>query len=1013
MYDPRKVEKEMLEFWEKNKIFEKLAKKNKGKKKFRFIDGPITANNPMGVHHGYARTLKDLYQRYKAMQGFDERFQNGFDCHGLPIEVEVEKELGLKSKRDIEKYGINNFIEKCKERINKITKIQTKQSIRLGQWMDWKNSYYTMSDENILHIWYFLKKCYEKGWIYKGHKVLPWCPRCGTSLSQHEVSEGYKTLTHKTVFVKFPLIGKKNEYLLVWTTTPWTLSSNVAAAVNPDIMYIKAEKDGEIYYLSKKTSKVLGEHKVLEELKGSEMVGWKYNGPYDELEAQRGIEHVVVPWGDVGEEDGTGIVHIAPGCGEEDFELGKKLGLKAISPLDEYGNFIKGFGWLTGMYVKDVRDKIFEDLKKKKMLFKIGEITHRYPTCWRCKEELVFRMTDSWFIKVDEIRDKLIEEANNVFWSPGHGKKLMNDWLKNMGDWNISRRRYWGLPIPIWICEDCGEMTVIGSLEELKEKAISGMDNLKDLHKPQIDNVILKCPKCGGKMKRIPEVGDCWLDAGIVPFSTLKYLEDRNYWKEWFPAEFVSEMREQVRLWFYSMLFMSVVLENRAPYEKVLMFEKVYDEKGQEMHKSGKNVIWFDDAIEKIGADVMRWMYAKTNLTQNVLFGYNIGKEIRKNLDYLMNISKYIKTFMNGPPEKIGEDLEKEDRWILSRLESTKKVVYESLENLIPYAAARNLEKFFINDISRNYIKLVRDRIKEDKRVPNILYLIFLDTLKLMAPFTPFITEYIYQDLFRKFEGKESIHLFDWPAHDDEKIDTKIEDMFEVMMKIIETSNAIRQEEGIRLRHPVKEMIISGPEKLEEYVKYLEPLLKRVGNVKNVKFEKAKMNYEVKLNYPVVGPKYGKQVKDMEKALKNMNGEEIVNEIENNNFVKILDKKLKREDLVIRVSSPEEGKGFIVNEVSGVVFLDLEETPEIFEERLIKELIRNVQQARKDNKLTIEQKIKLILSSDESTEDVIKGWLEKIKKSTGAIEILFEEPFNGKLLRYKDRKIKFEIEVIK
>jgi len=664
------------------------------------------------------------------------------------------------------------------------------------------------------------------------------------------------------------------------------------------------------------------------------------------------------------------------------------------------------------MHVKDVRDKIFEDLKKKNILFKIGEITHRYPTCWRCKDELVFRMTDSWFIKVDEIRPKLIEEANNVLWSPKYGKKLMNDWLTNMGDWNISRRRYWGLPIPIWTCEKCGEITLIGSLEELKEKAISGINNLKNIHKPYIDDVILKCPKCGGKMKRITEVGDCWLDAGIVPFSTLHYLTNKKYWKEWFPAELVSEMKEQVRLWFYSLLFMSVTLENKAPYEKVLMFEKVYDEKGREMHKSGKNVIWFDDAIEKMGADVMRWMYAKTNLTQNVLFGYSISKEIRKNLDYLMNIAKFIEPFLSELGEE-QKNLEKEDVWIISKLESTKKIVFDALENLTPYVAARSLENFFISDISRNYIKFVRDRIKSgDKRVVNILYKALLDTLKLMAPFTPFITEYIYQRYFRRFEEAESIHLMDWPEYNEKLVDKNIEKKFEVMMKIIEVVNTIRQEKGIRLRYPAKEMIISGPEKLKDYVEYVEPLLKRMTNVKKISFGEIDLNYEVKLNYSVVGPKYGKDIKNIENALKNEDGKKIVENIENKGFIEILNKKLERNDLVIRLSSSKEGNGFIVNNISGIVSLDMEETPEIFEERLIRELMRNIQQMRKDKKLIIEQKIKLNLDTDKELENIIKKWSEKIKKEVGAKEIVFCKVVDGKASKYKDKIIKFDMEVI-
>ncbi|MFH0986636.1 MAG: class I tRNA ligase family protein, partial [Candidatus Micrarchaeota archaeon] len=574
MYDYKKVEEETLKFWSENRIFDKLRAKNKGKKKFRFIDGPITANNQMGVHTAYSRAVKDLYQRYSGLRGCDQRYQNGFDCHGLPVEVNIEKEEGIDVKKDIDKYGFEKFINKCRTRVDKFSEIQTQESIRMGQWMDWGNDYYTMSDENMLHIWHFLKKCHENKWIYKGHKVLPWCWRCGTSLSQHEQTDSYREAEHTSVFLQFKLNEKENEYLAVWTTTPWTLTSNIACAVNPEIIYVKAKKDGKIYYLSKATAeKALGEYEELETLGGSQLIGWEYEGPYDHLEAQKDVVHKVVEWDLVGEVDGTGIVHIAPGCGAEDNDLGKELGLAVIAPLDERGFYYKGFGEFTGKHVTKVLEPILEDLKKRGILFKTDIIKHRYPYCWRCKEDLVFRATDEWFIKMDDIKPKMIEEAEKVAWSPSYGGKLMASWLNTMSDWNISRKRYWGLPLPFWVCEneECGEFEVIGSLEELKKKAVSGIDELKDMHRPWIDKVKFKCGKCGSAMNRTPEVGDCWLDAGIVPYSTLHYLTDKEYWKEWFPAELIAEMREQVRLWFYSMLCMSVVLEGRTPYEKVIL----------------------------------------------------------------------------------------------------------------------------------------------------------------------------------------------------------------------------------------------------------------------------------------------------------------------------------------------------------------------------------------------------------------------------------------------------------
>ncbi len=422
MYDPNEVEKEVLEFWEKNKIFNKLRERNKGKKKYSFIDGPITANNPMGVHHAWGRTYKDVYQRYRALQGYDQRFQNGFDCQGLWVEVEVEKDLGFNSKRDIQKFTLKKFSEACKARVDKYSKIQTQQSIRLGQWMDWDNSYYTHTDNNIEHIWHFLKVCKDNKWLYKGHKVMPWCVRCGTSLSQHELADTYKNVTHLSVFLQFKLKNKDNEYIMVWTTTPWTLSSNVACAVNPDLTYVQVSKQGKFYYMSEKTlPKLGGDYIVLDHILGKDLVGLEYEGAYPEMPAQKNVEHKIVPWGMVGEEEGTGVVHIAPGCGAEDHELGKQLNLDVVAPIDEDGNYIEGFEWQTGKNIKDMLQPILEDLKKKNILYKTEEYLHRYPVCWRCGEELAFRLVDEWFIATEELRPRLIKALNEVHWVPDYG----------------------------------------------------------------------------------------------------------------------------------------------------------------------------------------------------------------------------------------------------------------------------------------------------------------------------------------------------------------------------------------------------------------------------------------------------------------------------------------------------------------------------------------------------------------------------------------------------------------
>ena len=499
MYDFKEIEEDVRGFWEKNRIFEKLIKKNKGKKRWSFIDGPITANNPMGVHHARGRTYKDLFHRFKAMQGYDTRWQNGFDCQGLWVEREEERDLGLKNKTDIEKFGILNFVKSCRKRVEKFSKIQTEQSIKLGQWMNWKNSYYTMSDNNNLHNWFLLKKYYDKGWLYKGKDVVPWCWRCGTASSKHDiVTEGYKEVIHKALFMRFPVAGKKKEYFLIFTTTPWTVPANVVIAVNEKINYVKIKQEDEYYWLAeKRLGEIKGNYKIIENKKGKELEGIKYEMPYSYLKQQKNSPHKVVLWDLASEEEGTGIVHCAPGCGAEDYELGKKLKLPAISPLNETGIYQKDYKNFSNKKYSEVNKEVMEDMEKRGFVYKIEDYSHRYPHCWRCGEELVFRLVDEWYIKCKEIRNKLINENKKINWYPEYGKIRQEDWFENMDDWLISRKRYWGLPLPIWECE-CGEIEVFGNLKELRNRATDKkkVDALQEIHRPWIDEIKIKCKKC-------------------------------------------------------------------------------------------------------------------------------------------------------------------------------------------------------------------------------------------------------------------------------------------------------------------------------------------------------------------------------------------------------------------------------------------------------------------------------------------------------------------------------------
>ena len=605
--DHERLELDLLKTWDREGTFEALREQNRGGPRFSFIDGPMTANNPMGVHHAWGRTLKDVFQRYKALRGFDQRYQNGFDCQGLWVEVEVEKSLGLNSKREIEEYGLAEFADRCIERVARYSEVITEQSTRLGMWMDWDRDYYTFTDTNIEYIWRFLAAVHERGWLYQGHRSTVWCPRCGTSISQHEVFSGeYKELDHPSLTVRLPLKDREGESLAIWTTTPWTLPANVAAAVNPDAEYVLRE-DG--VWIARELA---GDATAVKTARGSELVGLEYEGPYDHVPAQQGVVHRVIPWDDVSLSEGTGIVHIAPGAGSEDFELGRIHGLPVLAPIDESGRMLPGFGF-DGVSTNEVEEPIIEDLRSRGLLLEAGRIVHRYPTCWRCGTPLLFRVVDDWFISCDEIRQPMLDANATVEWTPSFYSKRMDDWLRNMGDWNISRKRYFGLPLPFYPCEECGTLTVIGSRRELEERALGGLDQLRELHRPWIDEVTIACSGCGKEVRRIPEVGDAWLDAGIVPLSTLGWqnpefvpegyatgagkgltkadLPDHAYWEQWFPADWVSEMREQIRLWFYSQSFMSVTLVGQSPYRRVLTYEKLLDETGREMHRSWGNAI--------------------------------------------------------------------------------------------------------------------------------------------------------------------------------------------------------------------------------------------------------------------------------------------------------------------------------------------------------------------------------------------------------------------------------------
>ncbi len=981
--DHTALEKEILAWWDREGIFEKLREQNRGGDRFGFLDGPITANNPMGVHHAWGRTLKDVFVRYKAFRGFDQRYQNGFDCQGLWVEVEVEKALGLNSKRDIEEYGLAEFAARCRERAAEFAEVITEQDQRLGRWMDWDNDYYTFSDTNIEYIWRFLKAVHERGWLYKGHRSTQWCPRCGTSLSQHEQAgeENYSELEHPSLFVRFPLEDREGESLVVWTTTPWTLPANVAAAVKPDAEY--GLKDGQ-WALAQAGEEY--DHLA----KGEELVGLKYTGPYDDLPATV-KEHRVIPWNEVSLTEGTGIVHIAPGAGTEDFELGRIHDLPVVVPIDETGRMLPGFGLLEGLSTDEVEDVVIEDLRERELLVEAGRITHRYPICWRCKTPLVFRVVDDWFISADEIRQPLLDANATVEWTPSFYSKRMDDWLRNMGDWNISRKRYFGLPLPFYPCE-CGRLNVVGSRAELEERATSGLDQLQELHRPWIDEVPISCESCGKDVRRIPEVGDAWLDAGIVPFSTLGWqspewkehgyatgasdglsgadLPDHAYWEQWFPANWISESREQIRLWFYSMLFMSVTLEGRAPYERVLAYERVRDEHGREMHKSTGNAIAADDAIEQMGADVMRWMYSEQVPSQNLNFGYGPAHEIKRRLLTLWNSVKFFVDYANVSPEGEAGELEPLDRWLLSRVEQLVADVTDAYERYWTPDVISSFEAF-VDDLSNWYIRRSRRRFWNGEAAAlDTLRKALTRSLVVIAPVMPFLAEHLWRVL-RGDDEPESIFLVSWEDAG-ERDEALLAEVAETR-RVVELGRQARAASGLKLRQPLRRLVVEGAPLAERHADEIREELR----VKDVEFGTVEASeLRVKPNLPVLGPKLGKELGAVRAALEAGEFEEV------DGGFHAAGHELVAEEVLVERTGKE---GWAVAGAGGVtVALDTALDPELEVEGRVLDLIHELNSMRKQAGLELTDRIVVTLPVSASDLLAHEDW---IKEEVLAVEI--------------------------
>jgi isoleucyl-tRNA synthetase len=983
------LEREILELWEREGTFDRLRALNADGPRFSFFDGPVTANKGLAVHTAWGRTLKDVFQRYKALRGYHQRYQNGFDCQGLWIEVGVERELGLNSKREIEEYGLERFARKCREVVVWSSRELTEGSIRLGQWMDWGNDYFTFSDTNIEYIWRFLRIVHENGWLYLGHRSTEWCPRCGTSISAHELHGHYEERSDPSLRVRFPLRDRPGEAVVVWTTTPWTLPANVAAAVHPEAEYGRLESGDWVAVA------LHPDERFAERRPGAELVGWRYEGPFDGLGPGGAVDHRVIAWDEVALDTGTGIVHIAPGCGAEDFELSRELGLEVLAPVDESGRFYPEYGWLHGSSTVESAEQIVGDLDERGLLVASGTIEHSYPFCWRCHTPLIFRLSDDWFIGVEEIRPQLLAANAEVEWTPAYMGKRMDDWLRNMGDWNISRRRYYGLPLPFYPCA-CGHLNVVGSKAELETRAVGPTENLEELRRPWIDAVRIRCDACGGEVERIPEVGDVWLDAGIVPFSTLGWqnpeaipqgyatgaakglttadLPDHATWEQWFPADWVSEMREQIRLWFYSQLFMSVALVGTAPYRKVLGYEKMLDEHGREMHGSWGNMIAAPDAFARMGADVMRWQYCAQPPDRNLLFGFGPAHEIQRKLLTLWNSVGFLVQYgaleefeprLDDLEQGPDADLQPLDRWLVER---TKSLVAETTSGYERWLTVDVIRAFdaFVDDLSNWYIRRSRRRFWDGDDVAlRTLWHAIAQSLRVISPVMPFLAEHLWQHLVRRplpEVAPPSVFLAGWPAV--EEPDAALVAEVAELRRVVELARQARSAAGLKLRQPLRRLVVEGAPGVAAHLDELRDELR----VLEVDTRHVDARLIVKPNLPVLGPRLGKELGPVRAALAAGDFEEL-----SDGSFRAAGHDLAPEDVLVERAGIE---GWAVASADGVtVALDTGLDDELLRLGRVYELIHAVNAMRKDAGLELSDRIALTIPAVDADLVEHEGWI--------------------------------------
>ena len=1008
-------EKQVEKFWEDNQIFEKSMKVREGNPSYVFYDGPPTANGKPHIGHVETRFIKVMIPRYRTMKGYQVPRKAGWDTHGLPVELEVEKKLGLDGKDQIEKYGVEPFIEQCKESVWKYEGMWEDFSHTVGFWADMKNPYVTYHNDYIESEWWALKEIWKKGLLYEGHKIVPYCPRCGTPLSSHEVAQGYKDVKERSAVVRFKVKGE-DAYILAWTTTPWTLPSNVALCVNPDEDYVKVTSKGYTYYMAAAlVDTVLGEGaEILEHYQGKDLEFKEYEPlfPYAEKRIGNKKAYYVVCDTYVTLTDGTGVVHIAPAFGEDDSKVGHRYDLPFVQLVNEKGEMTEETPW-AGTFCKKADMAVLQALEDKDLLFDAPLFEHSYPHCWRCDTPLIYYARETWFIRMTAVKEDLIRNNNTINWIPESiGKGRFGDWLENVQDWGLSRNRYWGTPLPVWQCE-CGHQDCIGSIEELKEKADNCPDDI-ELHRPYIDAVTIKCPKCGKEMHRVPEVIDCWFDSGSMPFAQHHYpFENKETFEKQFPAQFISEAVDQTRGWFYSLLAISTLLFNKAPYENVIVLGLVQDENGQKMSKSKGNAVDPFDALQTYGADAIRWYFYTSSAPwlPSRFAGKTVVEGQRKFMGTLWNTYAFFVLYANidnFDATKYSLEYDKlavMDKWLLSRLESTVKAVDDNLANYRIPEAAKALQSF-VDDMSNWYVRRSRERfwakgMEQDKiNAYMTLYTALVTVAKAAAPMIPFMTEDIYQNLVKSIDASapESIHLCDFPEVHENWIDPKMEEDMADLLEIVVMGRAARNTANIKNRQPIGTMYVKSEFQLSEFYK---EIIEDELNVKEVVFKDDIadfISYSFKPQMRTVGPKYGKLLNKIKTTLSELDGNKAMAELKSTGELKLdIDGQeivLLEEDLLIDMAQME---GYVSESDHTItVVLDTNLTPELIEEGFVRELVSKIQTMRKEAGFEVMDKIRVYAKDNDKIVSIMKNHGDEIKS-----EVLAEEIVTGETKGYE------------